>query len=450
MQCPLRLPPLNSAISCIDCLDMNVVIPQSTSLKENETNKFPLILVTCLFFLWGFSNNLNPILIPHLKKSFALSTTESTLVDSAVYLGYFVMALPAGFLMRRFGYKAAILIGLILFAIGAFLFIPAADMQSYAFFLFALFVIASGLSFLETAANPFAARLGDHRTSTLRLNLVQSFNGLATAIAPVLGARIILTKAYSEDQLSAMTWQARKIALASEASTVKAPYLVLGIVLLLIALVFGVTKLPKPQEGQGENKSSNIFRAFKRKHLAWAVLAEFCCVGAQVSVFSLFVLYATQSAKVTEVQAADFLGICGIAFLIGRFLGTFLMRFIQPNRLLAIFAIASSLLCMVAIYGHGMITVHAVIAICFCLSIMFPTIFALGIADLREDTEYGSSLLIMSIVGGAVMPRFFGLISDHTGNIQLGYTIPLACFLFIAFFGWRGYKVDAVKELRSV
>ena len=423
---------------------MNVAIPQSPSTKVEQRSTFALILVTCLFFLWGFSNNLNPILIPHLKKSFTLSTTESTLIDSAVYVGYFVMALPAGYLMKKYGYKAAILIGLVLFAVGAFLFIPSADKQSYTFFLFALFIIASGLSFLETAANPFAATLGDHRTSTQRLNLVQSFNGLAAAIAPVIGARVILTKGYSGEQLAAMTEPARKIALASEASSVKTPYLFLGIVLLLVALVFGMIRLPKIQQHESQKKSTNIFHALRRKHLAWAVVAEFCCVGAQVSVFSLFILYATESANITEVQAADLLGVCGIAFLIGRFLGTFLMRFIPPNRLLTIFAGMNALLCTIAIYGHGTITVYTVVAICFGLSIMFPTIFALGISDLREDTEYGSSLLIMSIVGGAVMPRCFGLIADHTGNIQMGYTIPLLCFVVIVFFGWKGYKVHAI------
>jgi len=424
---------------------MNVPIARatSTSTETQAQTGFALMLVTSLFFLWGFSNNLNPILIPHLKKSFTLSTTQSTLIDSAVYIAYFVMALPAGFVMKRYGYKTGIVIGLLFFATGAFLFIPAANMQSYVFFLFALFVIASGLGFLETAANPYAANLGPHETSTQRLNLVQSFNGLAAAVAPVLGARIILTDGYSQEQLASMTEEARKVALASEASTVKTPYFILGVVLLVIALIFMLTKLPKIQLEQRKDKSKNILHAFKSKHLTWAVIAEFCCVGAQVCVFSLFVLYATVSADITEVQAADFLGVCGIAFLLGRFLGTFIMRYIRPNRLLAVYAAISALLCIVAISAHGMVTVYAVIGICFFLSIMFPTIFALGITDLGGDTEYGSSLLIMSIVGGAIMPRVFGLISDSTGNIQLGYIVPLVCFLFVAYFGWRGYRVQS-------
>jgi FHS family L-fucose permease-like MFS transporter len=351
------------------------------------------------------------------------------------------MALPAGYLMKKFGYKIGIITGLVFFSIGSFLFIPAANTQSYTFFLFALFVIACGLTILETAANPYASALGPHETSTQRLNMSQSFNGLAAALAPIIGARVILTKGYSESELNAMSATARKLALASEAATVKTPYMILGAVLLLIAIVFALTKLPKIQHKEGGERSANILHAFKHQHLTWAVIAQFFYVGAQVSVFSLFILYATKSAGIGEVKAADFLGACGVAFLVGRFLGTFFMKFIKPNKLLAIYAAINTLLCFAAISAHGMITVYIVIAICFFMSIMFPTIFALGIQDLGGDTEYGSSLIIMSIVGGAIMPRMFGYISDETGNIQLGYIVPLVCFIVICYFGWRGYKV---------
>ncbi|MEO6719993.1 MAG: L-fucose:H+ symporter permease [Ferruginibacter sp.] len=421
---------------------MNTSLSQNTTSTAAQNTGFAFALVTSLFFMWGFSNNLNPILIPHLKKSFVLSTTQSTLVDSAVYIAYFLMALPAGYVMKRFGFKTGIITGLLFFSIGAFLFIPAANTQSYTFFLFALFVIACGLGFLETAANPYAAALGPHETSTQRLNFAQSFNGLAAALAPVIGARVILTKGYTDEQLSAMTADAKKIALASEASSVKTPYFILGAVLLVIAIAFALTKLPKIQhKDNGKKKSQNILHAFKHKHLTWSVIAQFFFVGGQVCVFSLFVLYATKSAGISEVKAADYLGACGIAFLVGRFLGTFLMRYIKPNRLLAIYAAINILLCIVAIVTHGMITVYAVILICFFMSIMFPTIFALGIADLGGDTEYGSSLLIMSIVGGAIFPRIFGVIGDSTGNIQMGYIVPLVCFIIVCYFGWQGYKV---------
>ena len=399
------------------------------------------ILITSLFFLWGFAHNLDPVLIPHLKRSFTLTTTQSTLVDSAVFIAYFFMALPAGFIIKKYGYKIGIIIGLLLFATGCFLFIPAANTQLYSFFLVALFIIACGLTILETAANPYASVLGPAETSTLRLNFSQSFNGLAAALAPIIGARLILSKGFADADLNAMSEAARKVALASEASTVKLPYFILGVILVLIAIIFAFTKLPVIQKIEGHVAGKNILHAFKHRHLSWAAAAQFVYVGVQVCVFSLFILYATKSAGISQIKAADYLGACGVAFLIGRFLGTFLMKYIQPQRLLALYAAINILLCIVAIAAHGMITVYAVIGICFFMSIMFPTIFALGIKDLKGDTEFGSSIIIMSIVGGAILPRIFGYISDGTGNIQYGYFVPLACFIFIFLFGWKGYKI---------
>jgi MFS transporter, FHS family, L-fucose permease len=413
-------------------------------IKKHST-LFAFCLVTSLFFLWGFAHNLDPILIPHLKKSFTLTTTQATLVDSAVFAAYFLMALPAGMLMKKLGYKAGIITGLIFFAIGCFLFVPAANMQSYNFFLIALFVIACGLTILETAANPYATVLGDPESGPQRLNFAQSFNGLAAALAPVIGARIILTKGYTDEELNAMTATARKVALAAEASSVKLPYIVLGGVLIIVALLFARTKLPQIATAAHGATSKSVFHAFRHRHLTWSVVAQFFYVGAQVSVFSLFILYATQSAGISEIRAADYLGVCGIAFLIGRFVGTALMQKIRPHTLLALYAVINLLLCLVAIFGSGIITIYAVIGICFFMSVMFPTIFALGINKLGADTEYGSSLIIMSIVGGAILPRIFGYISDMTGNIQYGYIVPFGCFVVIALFGYKGYQVNTGK-----
>lgn len=411
-------------------------------MNKVKSTHVPFILITCLFFLWGFAHNLDPILIPHLKKSFTLTTTQSTLVDSSVFVAYFIMAMPAGFIMKRWGYKMGIIAGLLLFAIGSFLFVPAANHQSYNYFLIALFIIACGLTILETAANPYASRLGDPATATQRLNLVQSFNGLAVALAPAIGARLILTKGYSDTELSSMTEAARKAALAMEAYTVKTPYTILGIVLLVIAVLFYFIQLPDIRESS--DHKATIKETLEHSHLKWAVIAQFFYVGAQVCVLSLFILYVTQSAGVTEIQAADYLSIGGLAFLVGRFLGTALMRFIQPKKLLTIYALVCVGLCLVAIFGKGTITIYTVIAICFFMSIMFPTIFSLGIASLGKDTEMASSLIVMSIVGGAVLPRFFGLISDSTGNIQNGYIVPLIAFAVVAYFGWKGSKVKTV------
>lgn len=414
-------------------------------MAKNKT-LFPFILITILFFLWGFAHNLDPILIPHLKKSFTLTTVQATLVDSAVFIAYFLMALPAGFIIKKYGYKTGIITGLLIFAAGSYLFIPAANTEQYIFFLVALFIIACGLTILETAANPYASSLGDPATSTQRLNFAQSFNGLAATLAPIIGGRIILTKGYTSAQLSVMTESGRKLALAAEASSVKMPYFILGSVLVLIAIVFAFTHLPKLQHNEGHAASKNIFHALKHRHLAWGVAAQFFYVGAQVCVFSLFILYATKSAAITEIEATYYLSLCGLAFLIGRFIGTALMRYFRSSALLAAYAGINILLCIIAMFGHGMTTVYTVIGICFFMSIMFPTIFALGIKELKGDTEFGSSLIIMSIVGGAILPRIFGYISDVTGNIQYGYLVPLVCFAVVAFFGSKGYRVKVQPE----
>jgi FHS family L-fucose permease-like MFS transporter len=367
-------------------------------------------------------------------------------VDSAVFIAYFLMALPAGFIMKRYGYKTGIIIGLLLFATGCFLFIPAANTQQYLFFLVALFIIACGLTTLETAANPYVSVLGDSKTSTLRLNFAQSFNGLAAYLAPVIGARVIFTKGYTEDQLNGMTEAGRKLALAAEASSVKTPYFVLGAVLVVIALLFALTHLPKIQTTEEHPGSKNIWHSLRHPQLAWGVAAQFFYVGAQVSVFSLFILYADVAAGLTEIDAAGYLGFCGLAFLAGRFIGTAIMAAWPANKLLTLYAVINIALCIVAITCHGMITVYAVIAICFFMSIMFPTIFSLGINKLGPDTEFGSSLLIMSIVGGAIIPRFFAYLGDGTSDIRNGYFVVLICFIVIAYFGIYGYRVKELKE----
>jgi FHS family L-fucose permease-like MFS transporter len=410
-------------------------------MQKSQTNLLPFILITCLFFLWGFAHNLDPILIPHLKRSFTLTTTQSTLVDSAVFVAYFFMALPAGYIMKKWGYKMGIIAGLVLFALGAFLFVPAANEQSYNYFLIALFVIACGLTILETAANPYAAALGDPATSTQRLNLAQSFNGLAVALAPAIGARVILTKGYTNEQLAAMSDGARKVALATEAYSVKTPYTLLGLVLLAIALIFYFIQLPDIRNKETTTTNGSLLATFRHPHLSWSVIAQFFYVGAQVCVLSLFILYATSVAPISEVQAADYLSIGGLAFLIGRFLGTAIMKYVAPHKLLMVYALLSMLLCVVAITSKGTLAIYALIGICFFMSIMFPTIFSLGIKDLGSDTEMASSLIVMSIVGGAIIPRIFGLISDATGSIQIAYLVPLFCFLVVAFFGWKGYQV---------
>jgi FHS family L-fucose permease-like MFS transporter len=407
---------------------------------------FPFIMITSLFFMWGFVHNLDPILIPHLKRSFSLTTLQASLVDSAVFIAYFFMALPAGIIMRKYGYKAGIIIGLVLFAIGSFLFIPAANTQLYEFFLGALFIIACGLTILETAANPYASLLGPKETSTFRLNFAQSFNGLAATLAPIIGGQIILVEGISDEQLSKMTASAQQLALASEASSVKTPYLILGLIITVIAVIFAFLKLPEIVEEEDPNQKAiegNAFvRAFKHSHLNWAIAAQFFYVGAQVCVFSFFILYATEAADIDRQTAAWYAGFgVGLAFMVGRFVGTFLMKFYKPSNLLAIYSVVSILLCIVAMTVNGILAVYTVIGIAFFMSIMFPTIFSLGIKDLGSDTKFGSSLIIMSIVGGAILPPIMGYIAD-VSNIQIGYIVPLICFAVVFAFGAYGHRIS--------
>lgn len=411
------------------------------STKNQHT--FAYVMITSLFFLWGFVHNLDPILIPHLKKSFSLTTLQSSLVDSSVFIAYFVMAIPAGVIMKKYGYKNGILTGLILFAIGSYLFIPAANTQSYSFFLLALFIIACGLTILETAANPYASLLGPKETSTQRLNFSQAFNGLAATLAPILGARIILTENFSDQELAQMTESARSLALSSEAASVKLPYLLLGSLIVLIAVVFYFLKLPAITSNNESNRT--LKNVLQHKHLRNAVITQFFYVGAQVCLFSFFLLYATKAAGIKKVEAADYLGWgCGMAFMTGRFIGTFLMKYIAPEKLLTLYALICIVLSIVAVAASGMVTVYTVIAIAFFMSIMFPTIFSLGIKELGADTALGSSLLIMSIVGGAILPLLFGYIDDITGNIQQGYWVLTLCFAVVAWFGWNGSTIKKI------
>ena len=413
-------------------------IADMTEILTRQSSRFAFMMITSLFFMWGFVHNLDPILIPHLRRSFSLSVLQSSLVDSAVFIAYFLMALPAGLLIRRAGYKKTILFGLLLFATGSLLFIPAANTQQYAVFLGALFIIACGLTILETAANPYVSLLGKPERATQRINLAQSFNGLAATLAPIIGARVILVEGTSEQQLAAMSAAARQAALAAEAASVKGPYTVLGLIILAIAVVFYFIKLPE-LAGEGKSSSeaagSSIRQVLRIPSIRRAVIAQFFYVGAQVCVFSFFILFASKAAGVSQVTAADYLGWgCGMAFMLGRFAGTGLMRRVDPARLLLTYALTCAALAAVAMLAQGIASIAAVIGIAFFMSIMFPTIFSLGIRGAGAHTEMGSSLIIMSIVGGALLPPLFGAVSDLTHNVQFGYAVPLLCFLVIAWF----------------
>ena len=404
----------------------------------------PFILITSLFFMWGIANNLNGILIPHLRKALELSNMQSTFVDTAVYMAYFLMAIPAGIILKEMGYKKGIIMGLLIFAAGALLFLPAADNRAYAVFLLGLFILGCGLTLLETAANPYATRLGDTEGATARLNLAQSFNGLAVFVAPIIGTLFILSgKENTKEQMLAMP-DADKIAyLAGEAASVKMPYLILGGFLILLAVVFYFMDLPELEDKNQTPAKGGIFDTLKYPHVKWAVIAQLFYVGAQVCVTSFFVRMAISGAHVDEKTAGWYLSAYGLLFMIGRFAGTGIMKFVKPEKLLSIYSVACILLSVIAIFTEGSLVVLALGGLGFFMSIMFPTIFSLGIMGLKEETKPASSLIVMAIIGGAIFPVIMGRIIDNFGdNIQMGYVVPLVCFFFVLYFGLVGHKVQ--------
>lgn len=418
-------------------------------MTKRNSYTFAFVLITSLFFFWGFIHNLDPVLIPHLRSAFSLTHFEASLVDSAVFVAYFLLAIPAGIIMKKYGYKTGILTGLLLFAIGCLLFVPAANAISYTYFLGALFVVSCGLAILETAANPYVTALGDPAKATQRLNFAQSFNGLAAFMAPIIGGKYILSdEPKSAEEVAVLTEDARMAYMQAETAAVKGPYLILGVIILLVAILFFFTKLPeiKEEEEVGQRKKG-FFHAFRHYNVTWAVIAQFFYIGAQVCVLSFLIMYAIDVSGILPSQAKNYAGFAGLAFMLGRFAGTFLMRYVAPYRLLFIYALIASALTLVVIYGSGMMTMYAMIGIAFFMSIMFPTIFALGVEGIGSDTKSASSFIVMAIVGGAVIPPVLGVVSDMTENLQLAYFVVLICFVVVALFALRMKNIYQKSDL---
>ena len=409
----------------------------------SRENLLPFVLVTALFFLWGIPNNLNDVLIRQFMKSFEITRFKAGLVQSAFYVGYFLLSTPAALLMRRAGYKTGLVTGLFLYGAGTFLFWPAALAQSYVFFLFALFVIASGLAFLETAANPYMIVLGDQATAAHRLNFAQSFNGLGAFLAPLIGGTFILSgKKISASELSAMTTQDLNLYLNHEAASVQIPYIIIGIVVLSVA--FLLYRTPLPEITESENHKEKGESILKEKNLMFGVLAQFFYVGAQVCISSFFILFAGRVGGLDEKPAAFLLSIALLCFMIGRFVGTALIKFIQPPKLLALYSLINMVLLTSAVLIQGKFSVYALLAVEFFMSIMFPTIFSLSVRGLGLKTKQGSSLLVMSIVGGAVFPVIMGRVSDAS-SIQVAYLVPAACFVAVLLFALKNVNVEKLN-----
>lgn len=402
--------------------------PQTGGPLTERRYILPLMLITSLFFLWAVGVNLNDILIPHLKGAFHLTDFQSSFVQVAFFGGYFLAAWPAGRLMEKIGYQRGIVCGLLICACGAFLFIPAASIHVYAVFLLGLFVMACGQSFLEVSSNPYVTFLGPPETSEQRLNLAQSFNAVGAVVTPIFGSAFILSRAHAAP-------------VGSEADVVRLPYMIIVGIFLVMALIIFSAKLPLVQEEKAEEESTRFSGILAFPHLLKGVAAQFFYVGAQVGVAS-FVIRMVQHAHpgTLDTVAANYLKLHLLGFMIGRFSGSALMKKIKPAHMLAAFAVGCVLSVLPVIFTHSDAALVGIVLLGFFHSIMFPTIFALSIRHLGPYTKRGSSLVVMAILGGAVFPALMGRISDAS-NIQTAFFVPLVCYLFVLYFGVRGYRV---------
>jgi FHS family L-fucose permease-like MFS transporter len=397
----------------------------------------PFILITSLFFLWGVAHGMLDTLNKHFQDMLQMSKAQSGMIQFSVYTAYFGMALPAGYFMRRFGYKRGIIMGLILFSMGAFLIAATTSFESFWIFLICLFIMGCGLATLETAANPYTTKLGPKESAERRINFSQSFNGLAWVVGPLIGLFI-----YGNNSTAG----------GGKLSSMIMPYSVIGGTVLLVALIFVFTKLPEIKEeemsghndqGAAENGTIEGKPLIKQRHFVLGVIAQFCYVAAQTGVFSYLINFVTdvnQTPHFDVAQGPYFLSIGFALFMIGRMSGSFLMRSFEPTKLLAGYALMCCLLLPVVSAGAGWISLIALYGVFFFMSVMFPTIFALGIKDLGPKTKKASSFLVMSIVGGAVFPPLMGLIADKY-TMSVGFFAPIPFFIFILYYGLKGHKI---------
>ena len=405
---------------------------------EAKTYTGALVVLTSLFFIWGLITSLNDILIPHLRAAFELTYTQVMLIQFCFFGAYFVMSLPSGVFVERVGYKAGIVVGLLMASAGCVLFYPAAGARSYSFFLGALFVLASGITLLQVAANPYVAILGPQKTASSRLNLTQAFNSLGTTIGPVLGTTLILAA-------PAVTGDAG-VQAAAEARAVQVPYLGLAATLCLIALVIGLVALPKIEAA----KSGDSFgvaghdpgSVWSYRPLVLGAVAIFLYVGAEVSIGSFFVNFVEQPqiAGLPAAVAGGYLSFYWGGAMVGRFIGSFVLRYRKPGSVLAFNAMAAVILLTVAMLTAGPTAMWAIIAIGLFNSIMFPTIFTLAIEGLGRRTGEGSGVLCMAIVGGAIVPVAMGWFADHA-SLLYSFALPLVCYLYIAYYGRSGHRI---------
>lgn len=419
------------------------------ALNQQRANYTPaLIVLTSLFFMWGFLTCLNDIIIPHLKAVFELNYARAMLIQFCFFTAYFVISLPSGWLVERLGYKNGIIIGLLTAAIGCVLFYPAAGERSYTIFLIALFILASGITLLQVAANPFVAILGKPETASSRLTLTQAFNSLGTTIAPIFGSILILSTAVKTPvELTKMSTTAVEVYRVAEASSVQTPYIGLAITLVLISVLIALFKLPKIEAAEGKSASEGGHNqdhlhnsAWKYRHLVLGAVAIFVYVGGEVAIGSFLVNYISQPfiGNMPVAEAGRYVSFYWGGAMVGRFIGSVVMRYIRPGTVLMVHALAVITLVLIAIFTTGHVSMWAILAVGLFNSIMFPTIFTLAIDGLGKHTGQGSGILCMAIVGGALVPVLQGLLADRVG-IQIAFILPVICYSYVAYYGWKGH-----------
>jgi FHS family L-fucose permease-like MFS transporter len=416
--------------------------PATSGTSDGHTYRAALAMVTILFFFWGFVTVLNDILVPHLKSIFDLNYTKVMLIQFAFFSAYFIFSIPSAKVIDTIGYKRTMVTGLVTMGVGAFLFIPAASAPSFPLFLGALMVLAAGITALQVAANAYVSVLGPPETASSRLNLTQAFNSLGTTIGPYLGGLFILNaNASSAEALQKMSTGALQAYRVQEASSVKLPYTIIGIALIAFAVLIGMFKLPPMPEAEKHGLHGPSTSIWKYKHLVLGMVGIFVYVGAEVSIGSFLINYLSQPniGNMPEIVAAKYVAYYWGGAMIGRFIGSALLQKVKTGTLLGIFGLVAALLVCTTMLTTGMIAMWSVILVGFFNSIMFPSIFTLGIAKLGPLTGDGSGLMIMAIVGGAILPVVQGAIADRIG-IHHAFILPVICYLYIVYYAFRGSR----------
>ncbi|MEX0288853.1 MAG: L-fucose:H+ symporter permease [Flavobacteriaceae bacterium] len=419
----------------------------------------PFILITSLFALWGFANDITNPMVSAFKKILELNNTQASWVQMAFYGGYFTMAFPAAMFIKKYTYKKGILLGLVLYAVGALLFYPAAAYEEFGFFLAALYILTFGLAFLETTANPFILSMGHIKTATRRLNLAQAFNPIGALTGLFVAQTFILGSLQSDDVdaqgnviYDTLSETAKTAVRTSDLMVVRNPYVILGLFVLFMFVLIALVKMPEKKDQTGGSVLSAVKRLFKNMKFVEGVIAQMFYVGAQIMCWTYIYQYA-ETLGIDNRSAVTYAYWALILFLIGRWIGTYLLKFVSSGKLLMYFSIGAMIFTLGAIFIQGMTGLYSLVGISLCMSLMFPTIYGIALEDVGEDAKFGAAFLVMAIVGGAIMPVLQGAMLDFGGpgyadtqilgvpEVNFSFVLPLVCFLIVALYGYRTYQI---------